>query len=82
MRRREKVRKKVTDLSALRTLTCERPTRGHITGTENAMKNRTKPALALRAHSIRNLTTAELRLAQGGCAAGCHSCSNTKPGSQ
>ena len=72
----------MTDLSAMTTLTCERPTRGPITDTENVLKNKTKPTLALHAHSIRNLTTAELRFAQGGCAAGCHSCSNTKPGSQ
>ena len=30
------------------------------------MKNNTKPTLALRAQSIRNLTAAELRVANGG----------------
>jgi hypothetical protein len=36
------------------------------------MKNNdaTKPTLALRAHSIRNLTAAELRVAHGGCGFG------------
>jgi hypothetical protein len=48
---------------------CERPIRGrdHTTNKEHIMKNTTtKPTLALRAHSIRNLTAAELRIAHGG----------------
>ena len=42
------------------------------------MTNTTKSPLALRAHSIRNLSASELRVAQGGC--GTSGCFCTKSG--
>ena len=47
-------------------LPVSRPTRGRDTPNRRIMKNNTKPTLALRAQSIRNLTAAELRVANGG----------------
>jgi hypothetical protein len=43
------------------------------------MKTNRTNTLTLRAHSIRTLTPAELRVAAGGCAPGCHdTCGGTK----
>ena len=43
------------------------------------MKTNRNNTLTLRAHSIRTLTPGELRVANGGCAAGCHdTCGGSK----
>jgi hypothetical protein len=75
----KKLLKNVSDGRGVAALTCERPNRGREhTYTGEIMKNTTKLTLALRAHSIRNLTAAELRIASGGCPCG-ESCHATRP---
>ena len=60
---------KMSPLARVDAPTCESgPPGAATTDQEHLMKDTTtKPTLALRAHSIRDLTAAELRAAQGGC---------------
>jgi hypothetical protein len=74
----KKLLKNVSAVRGVAALTREWPSRGREhTYTGEIMKDTTKLTLALRAHSIRNLTAAELRIANGGCT--CADTRGTRP---